>query len=250
MTHIPERLPVLALWSAAALPLDRVRADDGGAERSRRRPRAVLVGGRLRRGEGRRPGRAHRARGARGAARALAAEERRCTSRTPPTSTIRRCWPTVTSWRAATHVHRPAPGRGHRLARRAQSRPRPGRDRLRPPVRDLRRRPVRHRRHPGRDRLRRPARPAGRDRAGLLRGGGDPVRAGGARTGGRACGRSGGPPAAGTSRRAGRPVSRAAGTGRSARARRTVAADPVLRAHLEYHLPYYELLRDAALRPE
>ncbi|GAB1823632.1 sulfotransferase-like domain-containing protein [Herbidospora sp. RD11066] len=29
-----------------------------------------------------------------------------------------------------------------------------------------------------------------------------------------------------------------------------VAADPVLRAHLEYHLPYYERLKAAALRPE
>ncbi|WP_157522162.1 sulfotransferase family protein [Herbidospora cretacea] len=40
------------------------------------------------------------------------------------------------------------------------------------------------------------------------------------------------------------------GGGGPGNAAEKVAEDPVLRAHLEYHLPYYERLRDAALRPE
>lgn len=35
----------------------------------------------------------------------------------------------------------------------------------------------------------------------------------------------------------------------ASRGTETVAADPVLRAHRDYHLPYYEQLRAAALRP-
>lgn len=45
-------------------------------------------------------------------------------------------------------------------------------------------------------------------------------------------------------------TSRTAGFTRGAgRGAETVAADPVLTAYLDYHLPYYEQLRDAALRP-
>lgn len=41
-----------------------------------------------------------------------------------------------------------------------------------------------------------------------------------------------------------------AGGGTHAVAARTVAAHPRLRAHLDYHLPYYQALRAAALRPQ
>jgi hypothetical protein len=46
------------------------------------------------------------------------------------------------------------------------------------------------------------------------------------------------------------PTSRTAGFTRQAGGRaEAVAADPVLRAYRDYHLPYYGQLRAAALRP-